>query len=311
MRPLVQRDPDLEFEIALLFARTDRWDSAAAILWSLPISAAELDSQPLGLRHDYPWERESLWSDGAFQGWNWNVWRARAEVAAHDGKWSDALQAQTRALKQRECSGKEWILLGECQAHLGGWDEAERSFLRGIELDPTLPEGHYLLGLCHWRARRAAAASQAFAKALALDSLFREAALARTKLRLGPAVASDSLPSWLLQGRSATALLTSTQRPKLTEFVQIDSPPLPVSISLPHYPPGTASDKPHSVELEVLIDERGRVVLHELPYLDPGTWPDPLVHALTAEISHWQFSVPIKSGSPVAAWTAVRAEFQR
>src|SRR5213594_3313881 len=80
-------DPDLEIELALLEARSGQLDSAAERLWSPALTAALSDSMPVTRRERYGWDRGPLWLNGSFDGWNWYVARARAEVASSLGRW--------------------------------------------------------------------------------------------------------------------------------------------------------------------------------------------------------------------------------
>jgi tetratricopeptide (TPR) repeat protein len=302
LRELVPRDPDLELYLALYQARLAAYDSAAALLAGLPLTAAELDSQPRGRQHVYPWERGAQWTNGRYDGWSWYVLRARAEVAAALGRWDQAAEFQRRAAGQKAWAGKEWVLLGACQAKAGRMEEAERSMARGRWLDPSLPEAHYWNGLLDWRAGRRAAAAQAFAEAAELDTSFREAVIARTRIRL-PGSRPDEFPSWLLRGRSAAALLTSPVRPKLEEHVEADVGPQAVVSPAPQLPAGLKPFRePPLAVVPVLVDENGRAVLNEPPAMDPRAWSDTLIHATLAPLREWRFTPAQRSGAPIAVW---------
>src|SRR5262249_45464688 len=150
-------------------------------------------------------------------------------------------------------------------------------------------EAHYYKGLCDWRAGRRGDALVDFGEAMRLDSLFDDAALARARLRLG-AGRLDSLPSWLLRGRSAVALLTSMERPKYQELVEPDQPAGALEAPQPSYPPsippvGTG----HTVIIPVLVGEDGKVLLADPPYMNPAQWPDSLIGAAVSVLRDWRF----------------------
>ncbi len=309
LRPLVRRDPDLELEMGLLHARLASWDSAAVLLSGLQLTPAMTDSQPRSRRVPYPWQRQTVWTNGQFDGWIWYVWRARAELAARRGDWEGGLRDQQRAAEQRPWSGKEWVLLGVFQARLGRWEEAGRSFERGRLLDPILPEAHYYWGLSEWRAGRRGNALMAFGEAVRLDSLFDQAALARARLRLS-AGRLDSLPPWLLRGKSAVALLTSPERPKYDELVQPDQPAGALVAPQPHYPAGvTPVGRGHAAMIPVLVDEQGRVMVAEPPFMDPALWPDSLIGAAVGILRDWRFIPARRSGAPVRSWSDAPIHF--
>ena len=51
---------------------------------------AAVDSMPLKRRAEYPYQRETYWIDGKFDGWNWYILRTRAELEAKAGHWKEA-----------------------------------------------------------------------------------------------------------------------------------------------------------------------------------------------------------------------------
>ena len=93
LRRRVAPDADLDLALAMDLARNGAVDSAAALMWTPRMDAALADSLSLIRRHTYPWEREGLWVNGKFDGWNWYVARVRVELAATLGRWSDARRA--------------------------------------------------------------------------------------------------------------------------------------------------------------------------------------------------------------------------
>ena len=309
LRPLVKRDADLELEMALLQARLASWDSAAVLLANLPLTKAMTDSQPASRRVPYPWQKPLVWTNGQYDGWSWYVWRARAELAAQRRDWSQALANQERAARERAWSGKEWVLLGVFQARVGRWEDAARSFDRGLLLEPILPEAHYYKGLSDWRSGHRGDALVDFGEAIRLDSLFDEAVLARARLRLGTGHV-DSLPPWLLRGRSADALLTSMERPKYEEMVQPDQPAGALEAPQPHYPPsippfGTG----HTAMIPVLVGEDGRVLIADPPYMNPAQWPDSLIGAAVGVLRDWRFFPGRRSGVPIRSWSDAPVHF--
>jgi hypothetical protein len=82
LRKMVKIDGDLELALALDEARSGRSDSALARLSTPMMEAAANDSMPLKRRAEYPYQRETFWIDGKFDGWNWYILRARGELEA-------------------------------------------------------------------------------------------------------------------------------------------------------------------------------------------------------------------------------------
>ena len=306
LRGRVAPDADLELALALDEARTGQLDSAAARLWSPLLSKAIDDSMPLSRRVPYPWQHEGSWINGHFDGWHWYVARARAELAARLGRWADARDAARQAVAARERCGKEWLILALCAGHAGDLEEAERAAYAAAWRDPTLPEAQYLAGLFEWRAGRRMVAQQAFRAAVALDSSYREPALALVRSRL-PGVPPDTLPVELLGGVRAAGLLTSPVRPKREEFVQAD-----VAASILHQEilplPDSLRGKvgPGEIYLPVLVDERGRAALHELPWSNAERLPDPVLRVVLESLLNWRFSPAIRLGKPQRAWANIR-----
>ena len=99
-------DADLEIALALDEARSGMLDSAAARLRSPLLERAAVDSMPVTRRDQYSWRRDGTWVTGAFEGWYWYVWRARAEVQAALGHWIEALRrdAWRHGAVGKECS---------------------------------------------------------------------------------------------------------------------------------------------------------------------------------------------------------------
>ncbi len=306
LRARVAPDADLELALALDEARTGQLDSAAARLWSPLLTRALVDSMPLARRIPYPWLHEGSWTNGRFDGWHWYVARARAEVAATLGRWSDAREAARQAVDARERCGKEWLILAVCAGRVGDLEEAGRAAHTAAWLDPTLPEAFYLSGLYDWRAGHHAAAQQAFRAAVALDSAYREPALALVRSRL-PGVQPDTLPAELLTGVREVGLLTSPARPKREEFVQVDVSPTIVRqeiLPLPDSLRGRVALG--EIYLPILVDERGRAALHELPWSNADQLPDPVLRIVLESLREWRFTPAVRLGKPQRAWANVR-----
>ena len=306
LRGRVAPDADLEIALALDEARTGQLDSAATRLWGPLLSRALADTMPLARRHTYGWQREGVWTNGRFDGWHWYVARARAEVAARRGRWAEARDAASEAVAALALSGQEWLILALCAGHAGDLDVAERSARRAAWLDPTLPEAQYLAGLFDWRAGRRAAARESFRAAVALDSSYREPALALVRSLL-PGAAPDSLPGRLLTGVRAVALLTSPARPKLDEFVQMDTPATILQQDLPALPDSLKGRfKPVQMYLPIMVDERGRAVLQELPYSTPEQFPEALERLTLLSMSGWRYTPATRHGVPQRVWANVQ-----
>src|SRR5207244_10541151 len=122
LRPRPGPDPAREIELALLEARSGQLHSAAARLWSPALTAALSDSMPVTRRERYGWDRGPLWLNGSFDGWNWYVARARAEVASSLGRWPEARDAARLSVATRPLAGKVGLVLAVCAGRGGGRD---------------------------------------------------------------------------------------------------------------------------------------------------------------------------------------------
>ena len=111
LRKMVKIDADLELELALDEARSGSSDSALARLSIPMMEAAANDSMPLKRRAEYPYQRETFWVDGKFDGWNWYILRARAELEARRGRWKEATAWARRATDAWVLNGKDWHIL--------------------------------------------------------------------------------------------------------------------------------------------------------------------------------------------------------
>jgi Flp pilus assembly protein TadD len=310
LRAVTPRDADLELALALDEARSGDADSARARLWGRTLSAALVDSLPLSRRHDYAWDREALWLDGRFDGWNWYVARARAEVALGMGRFADAHAAAALAAQARPLAGKEWLLLAVCAGLDGARDEARLAAERAAALDPTLPEARYLCGLYAWHSGQRLEAHTHFRAAVAMDSSWSVPALALVRSSL-PGAAPDTLPHEFLTGVRRVGELTSWDRPKLEEFEQMDQPAVLLKRGQPQVPDSLhALLQPVELNLPVLVDERGRAVLHELPWFAPSRLPEPIVSALLASLPDWRFRPAIRLGEMRRVWAVVQYSYK-
>ena len=308
LRALVPQDADLELAIALDEARSNLPDSAWARLNGPVLSAALADTGGPPRWRDYPFQREPFWLNGRFDGWYWYIARARAEVALRLQRWDDALEAARRSAHARPLAGKEHLLLALCLAHAGETAGARLEAARAIRLDPMLPEAHYLDGLLAWGTGDRAGARAAFRAALAGDSLYRAPALALSRL-LVPGLAPDPLPTSFLSGIRRAAELTSRVRPKLEEYVQYDQIAtlygLPVRAVPESLQRVMGMTKPIRLYVTVLVDERGRVVLNELPWMLPGSFPEVLLDQVLRDAMRWNFRPAYRLGQPRASLASV------
>jgi tetratricopeptide (TPR) repeat protein len=303
-------DADLELALALDEARSGQLDSAAARLWGPLMSKALADTVPRARRVAYPWVREGLWVNGRYDGWNWYIARARVEVAAALGRWEAARQAAQRAVELHGRSGKERLMLAIAAGRAGDPAACEQAAREAAWLDPTLPEAHYLVGLFEWRAGRRMAAQQAFRTAVALDSSYSPAAFALVRSRL-PGTAIDTLPSGFLTGVRGMALLVSPERPKREEFMQMDTPASIVRqeiLPLPDSLKGKFSKL--DLYLPIVVDEKGRAVLNEIPWSTEESLPDPLLRIILESLLNWRFNPALKNGQPRRAWATVQVGYQ-
>jgi len=312
LRGRTKPDPDLEIALALDEARTGLADSAWARLSGPLLAAAMTDTGGPERWHDYEFQREPLWLNGRFDGWNWYVARARAELALAMRRWPEAVAAARVAVAARPVAGKEHLLLAIAAGRAGDGATARREAALAVRLDPLLPEAHYLNGLWAWRDGRRTDARAEFRAAIGCDSSYRPPALGLVRLRL-PAARPDSLPVAFLTGVRRVALLTSAERPKLEEPATNDQPPALYGSQ----PQMTVPDslkavmrmtRPVHMYVTVLADERGRPVLDDLPWLSPEYTPVELIEQILAVVRTWRFRPAVKLGHPQRAWATVELD---
>jgi hypothetical protein len=306
LRGRVPPDADLDFALALDLARAGAPDSARAVLEGPVLSAALADSCPPARRRPYGPGRDALWTDGRYEGWRWYILRAWAEVDARLGRWDEARDASRLAVMEHPLAGREWLVAAVCSGRAGDLAGAEHGARLAAYLDPMLPEAQYLVGLFEWRAGRRPEALRRFAAAVALDSLYQPAVRARQRLRFFPGAAPDSLPAELLTGVREAGLLTSAAGPKLESPPPLDKAAVVLQRTMVPVPESLQVQlKPVRMVLHVLVDERGRAILCELPWLAPEDLPPALVAVLLESLPGWRFAPALQFGRPVRAWTAV------
>ena len=306
----VKPDADLEIAIALNEARAGRRLDAWKRLYGPLLTAAEHDSMPTSRRRDYQSERAEQWLNGAFDGWHWYIVRARAELGAALGRWHEARAAAEACVAARPLAGKEWLILAVCAGHDGDLEAAKRAASTALDLDPTLPEAYYLDGVFAWRDGRRAEAQHRFRGAVSLDSTYRAAAAALVRCRL-PFVKADSLPAELLTGVREAGLVTSPAGPKLEEFAQMDMPATIARRAMAAIPDSLRRGLPPvQMTLPVLVDARGRIVMHELPWFEAGRIRAPVVSVLLSSLPLWRFRPAIRHNEPQPMWTAIPVELE-
>jgi tetratricopeptide (TPR) repeat protein len=285
-------------------------EEAAERLTSPLLEKSLGDTLPYQRRTTYPWEREKLWVNGTYDGWHWYIARARAEVFARLGRWPEAQTAARMAVLARPMVGREWLILSVCAGRAGRMDESREAARVASTIDPTLPEAPYLYGLHAWREGRRVEAADAFRFAHALDSTWSLPALARVRVSL-PGSRPDTLPTTLLFAAREVGLLTSTARPKIEEFFQTDFMPVVAHRVFPTISAeARAAVRTSDMALPVLVDTRGRIVLHELPWYELSRMPTAAMTPMLATLPHWRFKPASRNGQPVAVWVNLPLQFQ-
>lgn len=313
LRGMQGPDADLELAIALDEARVGLQDSAWARLRSPLLTAALADSGTPARRAEYPFQREGLWINGRFDGWNWYVARARAELALARRDWKEAAAMASRAATARPLSGKEALLLALSASHAGDAELGQAAAAWAAYLEPWLPEAHYLAGLWAWRHGRRGEAREWLESAAAVDSSWRVPVLALARLSL-PGSRPDSLPTRFLHGERACALLTSSRRPKQEEYIQFDKNPNLVFNPQPAPPDSVRAllnlKKPTQIYVQVLVSERGAPLLMELPWVTEAHVPAAVVHHVLEQVGQWRFLPAVKFGKPYRTWASVEYVLQ-
>jgi hypothetical protein len=308
LRSVQGLDADVELAMALDEARIGLLDSAWTRLYSPILERALADSAGDLRRNEYPFQRESMWVNGTFDGWYWYIARARAELALARRDWPRMMGMANRAASARPLSGKEALLVAIAAGHSGDEEYSEAASAWASYLEPWLPEAHYLSGLWAWRHGRRAEARARLEAAAGLDSSWREPVLALARLAL-PGSRPDSLPVRFLTGVRACAMLTSPRRPKQEEFVQFDRTSMLV-FNPQQQPPDSLLlpmnlKKPTQLYLQVLVSERGEPLMAELPYVTEDKVPAGVVNHILNQIGNWRFMAARKFDKPQRSWASV------
>ena len=305
LRSHLKIDGDLEVQLALDEARSGRVDSALARLSSPLLLAASTDSMPLQRRNEYPYQRETYWLNGKYDGWHWYIVRARAELEARKGRWKEATEWARRSVEAWPLSGKDWHLLAVYAARAGDLDEARAATAQATLLDPALPEARYLAGLWAWRDGKRNEATAHFRHAVAIDSSYPAPALALMRVRL-PGTQPDTIPTEPFFGVHQVALLTSPLGPKPEEFVQVDVP-----ASLTWAPDTAVTDslrpgvKPLRLNVSILVDENGYPVLNHLPWFEASKIDFRKVIRILASTPGMRFTPAKLRGRPQRLWVSL------
>lgn len=313
LRAMQGPDADVELMLALDEARVGQVDSAWARLHAPLMDAALADTVGRIRRTEYPFQREGMLVNGRFDGWYWYIARARAELALQRRDWAEAVRMASRAATARPLSGKEALLLAVAASHAEDAKLGEAAATWASYLEPWLPEAHFLSGLWAWRGGRRGEAREELETAAALDSNWRQPALALARLQL-PGMAADSLPTRFLNGVRSCAMLTSSRRPKQEEFVQFDATPM-LAFNPQSQPDDTLRaamhlTKPTKVYVQVLVSEGGRPLLAELPYLTEAEVPAGVIHHVLDQVGTWRFVPARKFDKPQRSWASVEYELK-
>ena len=67
---------------------------------------------------------------------------------------------------------------------------------------------------------------------------------------------------------------------------------------------------PVQMTLPVLVDARGRIVMHELPWFEAGRIRAPVVSVLLSSLPLWRFRPAIRHNEPQPMWTAIPVELE-
>ena len=138
-----------------------------------------------------------------------------------------------------------------------------------------------------------------------LDSTWVRPAEAYVRTRL-PGAEPDSLPTRFLVGQREAALLTSPVRPKVDEYIQVDETAEVETRGSPAVSESTmAALGTLELALPVLVDERGRAVLNDLPWIPPEAIPPRVIAALVRCLTDWRFRPAMKNGLPFPVWASV------
>lgn len=311
LRAGTRPDADLELATALDEARAGQIEAAAARLAGPLLAAAGLDTLPYDRYRAYPAARESLYLNGAFDGWHWYVWRARAEVAATRGRWDEAATAARQCVAARPLSAADWLLLAVSAGRAGSADEARRATARAVALDRGLPEALYLESLWAWKDGRRTDAQAGFRAALGMDSTFHAAMVALVRCGL-PGASPEELPTEVLTGPRAVGMLTSAAGPKIDDPTKRQRPTRLMNVIGPQLPREMIRRmaSPY-IRFSLYVDREGRVILAELPWYPPDLYPAPVIAELVAVLHLWRFEPRPPEDGVRGVWVELSHTFQR
>jgi len=94
--------------------------------------------------------------------------RAQAARLYGEGRYAEALQAASAALRHSPQDAELWNLSGVAALELGLTQDAETFWRAAIARNPSHADAHYNLGLLHYRRRALDEAARAFARAITL-----------------------------------------------------------------------------------------------------------------------------------------------
>jgi len=306
-------DADVELAMALDEARIGLLDSAWTRLYSPILEKALADTAGDLRRNEYPFQRESMWVNGTFDGWYWYIARARAELALARGDWPRMLSMASRAASARPLSGKEALLVALAAGHSGDEEYSEAASAWASYLEPWLPEAHYLSGIWAWRGGRRADARSDLEAAAALDSTWRDPVLALARLKI-PGTRADSLPNRFLTGVRACGMITSPRRPKQEEFIQFDRTPALVFNPITQPDDSLRAEmkltKPTQIYLQVLVSEAGEPLMAELPWVTEARVPAGVIHHVLEQVGAWRFMAARKFDKPQRSWASIEYMLQ-
>jgi hypothetical protein len=101
-------------------------------------------------------------------------------------------------------------------------------------------------------------------------------------------------------------MLASPVGPKIEAFVQTDSPAAILARTTVPIPDSLlAAIRLTSLVLPILVDERGRAALVDLPWFSPDDLPAPVVAVLVGSLPGWRFTPARIGGRPARSWIGI------
>jgi hypothetical protein len=122
----------------------------------------------------------------------------------------------------------------------------------------------------------------------------------------------DTFPTQFLVGVRQAGLLTSPARPKLDEFEQMDTPATTLSQDMPAIPDSMRArigGKP--IVISIMVDERGRAVLNDMPWLPPTELNRYVASIVSAAVPSWRFTPAVRLHAPRRVWAAIEVPFAK